>query len=424
VIVVDPAIDAFFIGKKEVWLKNNIKSLMGESEIKEKRSECETIFSREVWLPKAAKRAKSRALSTHPSKFSHPSTGIGIKNIKTHTYVTPVIYVGEKCVDGYLKSGNAASELDSLGDAAALDVESFLNLRMADDRSLIEHIENETDLAKALLAIQQESYASLRTDFLAIKNPSSKVETSSKIKQVYIPVDNNYHLLSILSNSGLIYELKSRIDSIRFSETTKTLREHKISNTFSERGYCELYNLTVIGYGGAQPQNVSELNTRKRGKAYLLISAPPTFDKRDIRFPKHNFFKESFRYYEYRDIFDALHRLFKTDYNNKRIREGRDYRLQDLMDRIIGRMWAVRSVYKDQYRQEDSRLKPHQKIWLCEEHRQIREEEAWLEKLCNEIAGWIIRTYEQLLGKQAYKLGESERQHIRKIVISNMEALR
>ena len=130
------------------------------------------------------------------------------------------------------------------------------------------------------------------------------------------------------------------------------------------------------------------------------MSVPPTLQKRDIRFPKHNFFSESFRYYEYREVFYALHKLFKTDYNNIRIREGRDYRLQDLMDRIIDKMWAVRAVSKEQYRSEHSQLKPHQKIWLCEEFQQTREEENdWLDKLCKEISSWIIRTYEKLIRK-------------------------
>ncbi len=95
------------------------------------------------------------------------------------------------------------------------------------------------------------------------------------------------------------------------------------------------------------------------------------------------------------------------------------------MDRIINKMWAVRAVSKEQYRPESSQLKPHHKIWLCDEFQQDREEENdWLDKLCNEIAGWIIRTYEKLLGKQAYKLGESERLHIHEIVTQNREALR
>jgi len=95
------------------------------------------------------------------------------------------------------------------------------------------------------------------------------------------------------------------------------------------------------------------------------------------------------------------------------------------MERIIDKMWTVRAVSKEQYQSEKSHLKPHQKIWLCDEFQQTREEENnWLDKLCDEISSWIIRTYEKLMGKQAYKLGESERQHIHDIVIQSKEALR
>jgi len=212
---------------------------------------------------------------------------------------------------------------------------------------------------------------------------------------------------------------------MRFSEEAKELREKKRNNTYSELGFSELYELTTIGYGGTKPQNISILNNQNGGKAHLLMSVPPTLQKRDIRFPKQNFFTDSFRYYEYREVFDALHKLFKTDYNNIRIREGRDYRLQDLMDRIIDKMWAVRAVYAEQYRPENSQLKLHQKTWLCDDFRQTREEaNDWLDKLCKEISSWIIRTYEKLLGKQAYKLGESERLHVQNIVAQNREALR
>lgn len=424
--MMNPAIEAFFTERKEAWLKKNLKASMEEVEAREKQLECDQIFALENWLPNAAKRAGSRAFATHPSKYSHPSTGVGKKNIKNHTYVSPLICRATKAVDGFLRSGNAEAELDSLGDAAALDVDSFLKLGMADKNTLFEHIKNETDLARKLLDIQSETYEKLREGFLAIAKPSSEVSTSSRIKQVYFPVaDDAYHQLSLLTNSGLVYELKKRIDNIRFSDEVKELRARKRKNEFSEIGFAELYNLTTIGYGGTKPQNISVLNNQNYGKAHLLLSAPPMLDKRNIHFPKQNFFGETFRHYECRDIFDALHKLFKTNYNNVHIREGRDYRLQDLMDRIIDKMWAVRSVSGEQYRSEHTGLAPHQSIWLCDEHRQTREDEnGWLDKLCKEIATWIIRTYGKSLGKQAIKLGEFERLHVLDVVNKNREALR
>lgn len=387
----------------------------------------ETKLLRETWLPKAAKIAGSRAFTTHPSKFSHPDTGVGIKNKKNQTYVTPVIYCAKKASDGFLRSGNAKTEEnnETVGDAAALKIDRFLKLRVADGRTLLEHIKFETDLARKLLNIQTETYDSLRKGFLAIIDQASENATSSKIKQVYFPSLEGYHQLSLLSNSGMIYELKKRINNLRFSDKVKELREKKRKNEYNEKSFAELYNLTTIGFGGTKPQNISALNKDNGGKAYLLMSLPPTLQRRTIRFPKQNFLKEALREYEYREIFHALHKLFKTNYNNIRIREGRDYRIQSLLDLIIDRMWTVRSVCKEQYQSEKSRLKSHQKTWLCEEYSQSREEEdVWLDTLCKEIAAWIIRTYERLLGKNAEMLGESERIHILKIVTENRETLR
>jgi CRISPR-associated protein Csy1 len=341
--------------------------------------------------------------------------------------VTPVIAEADKNLNGYLKTGNVEVEMDVLGNAAVLDVYKFLTLKMEDAKTLIDHIKEDSALALKLLSIPTESYQTLKDCFLEIAKSAddSDVITSSKIKQFFFPVEENYHQFSIVSNSGVIYELKKRIDTIRFSNDGKEAREQKYSNSFSEQGFIEIYNLTTISFGGTKPQNISVLNNQNGGRAYLLLSAPPKLKKRDIRFPKENFFSDSFRDFEYRDIFEALHRLFKTDYNNARIREGRDYRLQELMDHIIHKMWAVRAVAKDQYRPKRSRLKEHQKIWLCEEFFELREaEDEWLDKLCKEIAAWTIRTYERLLGKRAYKLGDAYFSHVQKVVIQNREALR
>ncbi|MFH2122993.1 MAG: type I-F CRISPR-associated protein Csy1 [Pseudomonadota bacterium] len=420
--MVDPAIDSFFTERKDAWLKKSLESSMDESEVREKQSECDKVFSLEIWLPNAAKRARQMSLATHPCTFSHPSAR---KN--KNGYATPVIADVSYGTDGFLKSGNVVVETDALGNAAALDVYKFLTLKMEDSRQLIEHIQEGSKLAVGLLSIQTESYETIQSGFLTMIEAadSSVAITSSKIKQVYFPVNDSYHQLSLLSNSGMIYELRKRIDSMRFSDEIKELRALKRNGTYSKRGFAEIYNLTTIGYGGTKPQNVSVLNNQNGGKAHLLMSLPPVLQKRDIHFPKQNFFSESFRSYEYREVFDALHKLFKTDYNNIHIREGRDYRMQNLMDRIIDKMWAVRAVSKEQYRPENSQLKLHQKVWLCDEYLQTREEENdWLDKLCKEIAGWIIRTYEKLLGKQAFKLGESERFHIHDIVNQNREAFR
>lgn len=418
--MLDPAIFGFFSDRKEAWLKKKVNPSMEIYEVDELKAECEQVFSLVEWLPRAARRAGQISLATHPCTFSHPSAR---KN--KNGDVKPVIADFEFTNDGFLKSGNVTVETDAVGSAAALDVYKFLTLEMRDGKQLLSHIQQNTELAKSLLTISSASYQELKDGFIAMTEAKGEDITSSKIKQVYFPVGNDYHQLSLLTNSGLIYRLKARIDAIRFSEETKDIRELKRKNEFSSQGFSELYNLTTIGYGGTKPQNISVLNNQNGGKTHLLQSLPPITEKRSIYFPKTNFFNESFRYQDCRNIFYALHKIFKTGYNNINIREGRDYRLQELVDCIIDKMWAVRSVAKAQYYADSSQLKSHQKIWLCEEFSHEREEsDMWLDKLSKEISSWTILTYEKILGKQAIKLGEAERLKIIEIVSNNKEALR
>ncbi|MBO1896916.1 type I-F CRISPR-associated protein Csy1 [Shewanella sp. BF02_Schw] len=423
--MLDPAIQNYFSERKEAWLKKNSKAAMQEYELKELEQLCEQQFSLNEWLPNAAKRAGSRAFSTHPSKFSHPSTGIGKNNKKIGTYVTPIIANPEKVNDGFLKSGSVLTDMDSLGDAAALDVDKFLNLTMQDGDNLLTHIQQETDLAQTLLAIKSANYQELRNGFLAMVEGTTESITSSKIKQVYFPVDDDYHQLSLLTNSGMVYKLRSRLDKLRFSDEVKALRDKKRKNEFSEQGYSEIYDLTTIGYGGTKPQNISVLNNQNGGKAHLLSSLPPSIEKRNVHFPKSDFFTESFKKYEYVTQFKALHNVFLDKRNNINIRDARDRYLQQIIDLLIEKMWSVRSVSQAQYHADTSSLSSVQRTWLHDDFTEEREtSEQWLNSLISEISAWLTRSYEKVLDKQAIKLGEAERLHFADVIERNKEFLK
>ena len=423
-------ISKFFDERKEAWIKKNLKSSMEEDEVLELHEKSAIEFSREVWLPNASKRAKQISISTHPCTFSHPSSR---KN--KNGDVTSIIANVESRRDGFLRTGNVEVQSDALGNAAALDVHKFLTLVMPDGRELIEHIEKETSLATSLLTIKTKDYHELRDEFLAMVTSSTELVTSSKIKQVYFPIDNNYHQLSILTNSGMVFELRKRLNKIRFGEDEeekellKSLRKKKSNNEYSEDSYRDIFELTTIGYGGTKPQNISVLNNRNGGKAQLLNSIPPTLASRDIHFPKEDFFKNSISIWEFKNTFFALDNIYKTDYNNINIREGRDYRYGEIIDRIIERMYAVREVSLEQYYEKNSKLKHHQKVWLIESEayeKERKESDEWLERLLKEIARWVIDVgYKKVVGKKEYiKFGKGEYLHLLTLLEDYKEALR
>jgi len=416
----DPAIKEFFTNCKESWIKDKVNPSTDESKISELKQQCELKFSLNEWLPDAAKRAGQRAMTTHPCTFSHPSAR---KNKNGN--VTSVLVSIVRVEDGFLKTGNVEVSIDNLGNAAALDVYKFLTLIMEDGKTLLNHIQQDSALATSLFSIKSASYENLKDGFLAMVESSDESITSSKIKQVYFPVEDDYHQLSLLTNSGMVYQLRSRLDKLRFSDDVKILRDKRRKNEFGEQGYSEIYGLTTIGYGGTKPQNISVLNNQNGGKAHLLSSVPPSIEKRNIHFPKSDFFVESFKQYDYADTFKALHKLFQADYNNVSIRNTRDYYLQEIMDLLIEKMWAVRAVSQAQYHQESSSLASHQRTWLCSDDTQNREEsEQWLDTLVDEISRWISRSYEKCVGKKAVKLGEEERLLFVNIVEQNRELLK
>ena len=353
------------------------------------------------------------AIVSHPAKMTNPECRF------------PKIFASSaSSPDGFIRTGNSKVLFDIHINAVNLKVFKFVSLAYM-EKPLLEYIKNQDSLIFQELFGAGENMAKTWIENFLACITNNDVRTNQCVKQVYFPMEDTYLLLSLLTPSGIVFSLKEKIDTINDRSPEAYLgKKLKKDNKYSSTGFSTITNLTVTRHGGEHPKNISGLNNRYQSY-YLLSSAPPILRKRNIHFPKQNFFRESFHYYEYREVFEALHKLFKTDYNNLRIREGRDYRLQDLIDLIINKMWAVRAVSAEQYQPKHSRLKPHQQIWLCEEFQQAREEEnEWLKKLCKEIASWIVLTYEKLLGKQAYKLGEEVRRHIEKIVNNNREALK
>ncbi|EOX3412759.1 type I-F CRISPR-associated protein Csy1 [Vibrio cholerae] len=420
--MIDPAIAAFFAERKEAWLKKNISAAMSDTEVLEKQQECEQNFLLDNWLPDAAQRAGQISVASHPCTFSHPSAR---KN--KNGYVSSIIAKNKPRVDGFLRSGNVSVEPDALGNAAALDVYKFLSLEMSDQRPLLVHIEQESELARKLLDIPSCEYQALRDGFLKMVDNEQASVSSSKIKQVYFPIaDGEYHLLSLLTHSGHLFELRKRLDALRFGDSVKEARECKKTNHFHPAGYQEIFGLTTIGFGGTKPQNISVLNNQNAGKAHLLASIPPELTPRDIRLPKTDFFKESFTAWQAKEVLEALHRLFQTDYNNINLRDGRDYRIQQYVDLVIEKMWQVRLFLEEYSGELSSALPLEQKIWLYPEFAEQRhQEDEWLDKIVRHIARGLINHYSRSkVITSPIALADQELLAIEKVVASNKENLR
>jgi CRISPR-associated protein Csy1 len=414
--MLEPSIKEFFDQRKEAWLKKTVKADASQEDISASERVCESTFALAEWLPNAASRAGQISIATHPCTFSHSSA----RKNKNGT-VTSTIADCPRRDDGFLRTGNVMVEPDALGNAAALDVYKFLNVKLQDGLTLLQHIASDSEQAKQLLTIPTASYSELKAGFLAMVQPSEGgVITSSKIKQVYFPVEESYHQLSVLTNSGLVFELRQRLDTMRFGEEVKAKRDLKKESQYSEDGYSEIYDITTIGYGGTKPQNISVLNNQNGGKAHLLSSVPPVLKVREVRFPLNDFFDESLNYWNFKRLFNDLHDVIKIELggniSRQKLLTARDNRIKALVLKIMDAVYLLREASIEQYR-ESSGLSAAQIVWLCANKSDERESgDLWLDEIIHDCTRWLNNGYGNALGDKQILLGNEEFAEIKKLI--------
>ena len=84
--------------------------------------------------------------------------------------------------------------LDVSGNAAAMDVHKFLSLTLENGQTVLEHLEADSPEIQAIFTIPAVEFAKLKQEFLAVKQSNKSQITDGLVKQVYFPVEENYHL--------------------------------------------------------------------------------------------------------------------------------------------------------------------------------------------------------------------------------------
>ena len=340
-------------------------------------------------------------LASHVGKFTNP-------DIKT------TVCSHSKKVAGYVTTGGSTCSLDILTPAQYLGSASLLLSPVTPDKNVLEavitrdkELEKELELLSLPIEKLQKKVQEMLED--SQKEPEA---TDTHLRQVYFPIaEGEYHLLSVMPSSCLALEMYQRI---------RAINGHKIDccNKKSEnygKPCEEVTGLTMIGFGGSKPLNISALNSRCGGKTYLLSSLPPSLPARKIRLPKSDFFRESIWYKQQSSALYRLHAYMKQDRNTIEIRQA----IHDLVDEMISAvLFAAYQIRAEKigWNEEEaySQLPTAQKIWLDDAYAEERKETSWADDISSSFARWVIRSYEKLLGEDAIKLGDAEHGFIKK----------
>lgn len=340
-------------------------------------------------------------LASHVGKFTNP-------DIKT------TVCSHSKKVAGYVTTGGSTCSLDILTPAQYLGSASLLLSPVTPDKNVLEavitrdkELEKELELLSLPIEKLQKKVQEMLED--SQKEPEA---TDTHLRQVYFPIaEGEYHLLSVMPSSCLALEMYQRI---------RAINGHKI-NCYDKKSEnygkpCEeVTGLTMIGFGGSKPLNISALNSRCGGKTYLLSSLPPSLPARKIRLPKSDFFRESIWYKQQSSALYRLHAYMKQDRNTIEIRQA----IHDLVDEMISAvLFAAYQIRAEKigWNEEEAyrQLPTAQKIWLDDAYAEERKETSWADDISSSFARWVIRSYEKLLGEDAIKLGDAEYGFIKK----------
>ncbi|MFJ5365111.1 type I-F CRISPR-associated protein Csy1 [Pectobacterium punjabense] len=361
-----------------------------ELTLAEKRREIEKKYEMCNWLSDAASRAGQISLVTHALKFTHSDargssifsagTVTEAKTLSTATLAQPAI--------------------DAVGNAAALDVAKLLQtehdgdslvaaLQRGDHRALEALAENPEQLAQWLAGFQQ-----VFTD----RQPSSH----KLAKQIYFPITNGeYHLLSPLYSSSLAQALHQRINTVRFGDEAKAIRQAQKANQWHDQLAISYPNLAVQNMGGTKPQNISSLNSSRSGRSYLLSSAPPQWNSIEKPPQQHDsiFRPRGEVDYHTRATLAQMQRFLlsvKDVENNRDIRQQRQSYLDQLIDRLFFYVASVQNLPSGW--SAESELKRAQQLWLDPYRaetdtvfRHEREAGDWQKDVAYDFGRWLNR---------------------------------
>lgn len=201
----------------------------------------------------------------------------------------------------------------------------------------------------------------------------SKPSSHTNAKQLYWPTgadahdDQAFHLLAPLYPTSLVHRVYLQLQDDRFSEEAKAARAARKAGEFHSRSVREYPGLAIQKLGGTKPQNISQLNSERRGDNCLLASLPPVWESADVRalLQVDSLFKVFGRRKEVRQLVLALRRFLEA--NPAR---NQDTRLQvkawwaQLFDELVNYQAELLSLKPGWSETAECDLPQAQRLWL------------------------------------------------------------
>ena len=300
------------------------------------RDEVIASFAHDVWLACAAKRVEQIQAVTHSLKPIHADARGTNLYVEPRT-LPPLAELGSHALGERFVG-------DVVGNAAALDVYKLLKLEVNGRSLLTALLAHDADALAALHADPAQA-EKLRDAFVSLTQPRAEGPSSHTLaKQLYWLTgtdacdDSHYILMAPLYATSLAHAVHAQVQEDRFGEANKAARQARRERKVHDGVFHDYPGLAVQNMGGTKPQNISQLNSERRGMNYLLSSLPPKWKVNAQRFPTHadSVFT---RYFDSRPLVrqtvKTLRRYLESNPNP--VKDTRDHR-KELVDMLVDEM--------------------------------------------------------------------------------------
>ncbi|GKX62022.1 type I-F CRISPR-associated protein Csy1 [Pragia fontium] len=350
------------------------------------------------WIADAARRASQIQFATHTVKGIHPDskgTNINAQLIKI--------------TDGLVSSADLNTHaLDIVGNAAALDVYKFLSVSVDENSTILDLVLKEDS---QLLSVFSESPQQAKQYLAAFKSITQSSMENAKVyelmKQLLWPVNidaqqqDNYLNIVPLYPTSFVHQVYQNLQEIRFSDEVKLAKDARKNEKGHEVGYTIVPDIAYVKLGGTKPQNISQLNSERGGRNYLLPSLPPTNQPEDtsawrVKPPvlESSIFDRVFNYFAKKHIKRFCQNVIDESRNNASVREKRQLIIKDILEVLMRYGEQVRGF--DGGWSKHGGLKASQAFWLDPkradidaEWAELRETSDWKMELAHDFGVWL-----------------------------------
>lgn len=396
----------------------------------EQRAALLAAYASKTWIADAARRVGQIQQVTHAIKYTHPDAR------GSSLYSAGNQHAGDSEV-GTHTLGTALAG-DVVGNAAALDVYKFLNLRIG-EHSILELAVGKHPMLAAALSDNAEEAHTWISAFATLAQAKGETASHKLARQIYWPLDDGgYHLLAPLFPTSLVHALWKTVREDRFSDEAKAAREARKAGIAHPHGFREYPEMAIQSFGGTKPQNISQLNSERYGENYLLPSLPPNWQSPTIHppFTVNSVFDRIFgNRPRVRELVRTLRGFLESvvDYNNLAIREKRAELTAYLCDEALLYAAELRDAVETGAlaagwtQDERCQLNRAEQLWLNpvrgEDDPDFASEyqrDEWPDEICRRFGNWLNAR----LTTDKLPMSAVEAEHWRGVLEKEMHLLR